>query len=366
MIAQDHRLKAILPTISYLQGTALGEGKKTKIILATHIGRPEPGDKANFLNKNLSTKILFNWFEKNGLEVEHEVDLLEAIEKSSKNPEKILLLENLRFFKGEVETNDEFAKLLRKCADAYVNDAFGLIHREDTSVTLLAKEFKDREFGPLVKKEFENLSVLKENPEQPFSIVLGGSKAKTKIDLLHEFLEQPEKKRVKKILLGGVIANTFLFSDEDRFLEKAKNYGVEVFLPVDFMVTSSLEKEGKIKNREDIEKDDIIVDIGPKTIEMFSKEIFNSKTIFTNGTMGIYEKENFSTGSRKILEAVVESDAFLVIGGGDAVAAADKFGLLQKLSKKTCFVSTGGGATLAYLAAKDFKNLPAIKAMIKL
>lgn len=314
-IVQDYRLHAILPTINEIKKAG------NKIILATHIGRPPAADHTNFFDENLSTKILVPWFEQHGYEIEYEMDLLKAIEKSKQHPKKILLLENLRFFNGERQTNLEFAQLLAQLADSYVNDAFGLLHRNDTSVTLLPEQFPPdkRSFGLLVKKELQELTKLKENPEQPYIVILGGNKSETKLKLLHKLLEQPESTRPEKILLNGLLAQALTQPPH-------KN----VLLPIDTQT----------------DRNNNIFDIGPKTIELFKKEIARAKTIFANGTMGAYEQPEYETGSKAILQAIADSSAYTVIGGGDAVAATFQFGLEKKMD----FLSTGGGATLAFLA----------------
>jgi len=321
-VMQDYRLRSILPTINAIQTDG------NKVILATHIGRPDASSRKNFFDENLSTKILVPWFEQHGYSIDYEIDLLKAIEKSNRNPEKILLLENLRFFNGEQQTNVEFAKLLAQLADSYVNDAFGLLHRSDTSITLLPQEFDPdhRSFGLLVKKELQTLTALKENPQQPFLIILGGNKGETKLRALDTLLGKPKQTRPETILIGGAIAQDF----PENLLKKAKQNSVTVVLPVDTQKDNN-------KN---------IVDIGPKTIELFKKEIARAKTIFANGTMGICETKEHETGSREILQAVADSNATTIIGGGDAVAATFQFGLESKMS----FLSTGGGATLAFLA----------------
>lgn len=334
-IIDDHKLLEILPTIEKLKANG------NKIILATHIGRPTPGDKANFFEASLSTKLLIPWLESHGLIIDYEIDLLIAAKKSRSEPNKILLLENLRFFKGERETNQEFARLLAQCADSYVNDAFGVIHRTDTSVTLLADEFpkEKRSFGPLVEKELNSVKKLKDDPQQPFVIVMGGSKIETKIEVIDQFLEQPNNKRVRTILIGGAISNSPL---TQKLLEKAKKYDVNIILPID-----------------SVKKNNQVVDIGPETINLFTEEIKKSKTIFANGTMGIYEQESSSLGSKKILEAIAIYSKNSFIGGGDAVAATYKFGLASKMK----FLSTGGGAFLTCLAVKNLSQLPAVTAM---
>jgi len=327
--AQDYRLNSILPTIDYIQKN------NGKVILATHIGRPQAQTEKNFFDESLSTKQLLPWFAKLGYTIDYEIDLLKAIEKSKQATDTILLLENLRFFNGEQATNNEFAKLLAQCGDIYINDAFGVLHRNDTSITLLPQQFaqQHRAFGFLVEKEISTLQKLKEHPKQPFVAVLGGSKIATKLPLLENFLEQPTAQRVSTILLNGLLAQALLQA-EPQFLEKAKRYNVDVILPVDVAVASKkLTAPATIQELSSLPADQWIVDIGPKTIELFRAKLKTAATIFANGTMGIYEQPEYATGSQKIFEAIAQSHAYSVIGGGDAVAATRQFGYTGKTTR---------------------------------
>lgn len=369
-IIQDHRLESILPTIKYVQE------KGGKVILATHIGRPQAQSQPNFFDENLSTDILAEWFRQKGFKTRQKKDLVKAELFSHENFAEILLLENLRFFNGEQGTPEEretLANLLRKLADIYVNDAFALIHRDDTSVTLLPKKFETKAFGFLVGKEIHELNKLKENPQKPFIIVLGGNKIKDKIELLENFLDEEEKNRPNSILIGGAIAYTFLkaqgfnlgksivendFLDFTKsFLQKAQKQNVNILLPLDHLVTEN-NKNLNYYTSNKIPADGICVDIGPETATLFEKTISGSKTIFANGSMGIYTKPEFAVGTQKILQAIANSLAYKVAGGGDCIAAVEQF----KLENKFDFLSTGGGATLAFLGAKNpWKELPALK-----
>jgi len=358
-IMQDYRLQAILPTIDYIQKNG------GKVILATHIGRPPALSKKNFFDENLSTRILIPWFEQHGYTIDYEIDLIKAIKKSNQHPDQILLLENLRFFNGEQQTNNEFAQLLAQCGDVYVNDAFGVSHRQDTSVTLLPEQFDDdhRSLGLLFEKELKTLMTLKQKPLQPFVVVLGGSKAATKITGLDKLLDAPIASRPNSILIGGAIANTFLQAQNfnvgksnveenlvhvaRNFLKKAEQSNVKALLPIDVCIAPpQSDKPPTPCNISSIPSDQMIVDIGPQTIKLFTKEINRAKTIFSNGTMGIYENKNYETGSREILKAIANADTNSIIGGGDTVAATFQFNLKNKMN----FLSTGGSATLNFLA----------------
>lgn len=372
-IIQDCRLKALLPTIDYIQENG------GKVILATHIGRPDAQSKNNFFDENLSTQLLTSWFEKKGYAIDYEVDLLEAKEKSYHDFSRILLLENLRFFNGEKKQSDKFAQLLADLADIYINDAFGLIHRNDTSTTLLAQQFlpENKACGLLVEKEITALSPLKENPAQPFIIVVGGNKITDKCPLLEHFFTSSS--RPQKILIGGATALPFLQAqnlcldvkpDVDKktvataknLLEQALEVGIEIHLPQDIMTVEEPQSESINiqKVTQALSSPQHSVDIGPETIKHFQKIIAQAQTIFVNGTMGIYENPTYAQGSKEILTAIAQSSAYSVVGGGDSVAAVHLFNLQEKFD----YISTGGGATLAFLAEENpLEHFEALKAL---
>ena len=373
IIQQDHRLQAILPTIKYIKE------KGGKIILGTHIGRPKAQSQTNFFDEHLSTEIIQQWFENEKFSTELEHNLKRAKEKSMENFETILLLENLRFYNGEQATNDEFAKMLSGLADIYINDAFGVMHRNETSVSLLANHFEPgtKACGLLVAKEIEQLSRLKSNPEQPFTIVIGGNKISDKIAMLLKFLEQPNEQRVKSILMGGAIANTFLKSQNynigkslyeekalkiaNSFLQKAAKYDVNVFLPVDVKATAPDLPSPQSFMLGQIPENAKIIDIGLQTIQTFGKELGKAKTILINGTMGIYEEPGGASGTMGILKAIPEKKVFSLVAGGDSVAAAHKFNCTENIS----FLSTGGGATLAFLSSqKPEETMPGLASLL--
>ena len=370
-IVQDARLHAILPTIDYIHKHG------GKVILATHIGRPDAPHK-NFFDENLSTKILIDWFERQGYTICYEMDLERAIHESSENPDEILLLENLRFFNGERETSNDFAQLLAQMADVYVNDAFGVMHRTDTSITLLAQCFtaQNRAVGRCVEQEIATLSRLTDAPQNPFMLVIGGAKIKTKIKLLSSLLEHEAANRVHTILIGGAIANTFLHAhghdvgasliEEDmltiahNFLQRAPQYNVKVILPADARAQT---RDGQIVHAfiDAIPDGAKIVDIGPKTEKLFAHEIEQAHTIFANGPMGKYEKTASAHGTDAVLHAIAHAKAYSVVGGGDLVAAAYQCDVHNDID----FISTGGGATLAFLSAREpEKELPGLAALL--
>ncbi len=390
-ILQDFKLEAILPTIDFI----LKNGGK--IILATHIGRPNPENKSDLLDKSLSTRILIPWFKKRGYDIDYEPDLLMDERKSHQKHNSILLLENLRFFIGEKDNSLKFAELLTAMSDVYVNDAFGNIHRTDTSTTLLAKQFAptNRRFGLLIEKELKNLEPIRLNRSDNFVVVLGGIKIKDKIAMLENFMLNTDKQKARAFIIGGEIALAFLkakglnvgnieFDEQTIWLAKkvlhsTQENGVEIILPIDQVVTNSRVENSQAENSQaedsqvgdpveifDIEKIPTTakcIDIGPKTVKLFSQEIKRAKVIFTNGTMGIYQTKQGQTGTQNILQAIADAQAFAVVGGGDATAATCMFGLQDKMD----FLSTGGGATLKYLGCKNpEQEMPGLQAMLDL
>lgn len=368
-IIQDYRLKAILPTIDHILA------RNGKVILIGHIGRPHP----QVFDENYSTKIIAQWLSDHGYQADHEIDLMNAVTKSHQQRDRILVVENLRFFQGERAVNDHFADLLSQLGDFYINDAFGCLHRTDTSVTLLAEKFSSekRACGLLVEKEISQLSDLFEKAQHPFVMVLGGSKIDDKISTIKNFITQEADHRVTTILVGGLLAQAFLQAQtpgmrnteiDDHSVNKARiildlaeQYSVDVILPSDFLIIESdLGVRPTSCSADALPTGSRCVDIGPTTVKDFCKHIAQSKTIFMNGTMGIYEYPVYASGTQQILQAIASEQIHSVIGGGDAVAAAFQSGYAEKVT----FLSTGGGATLAFLAAHNpYRTLPGLKAL---
>jgi len=356
-IRDNYRLKAIIPTVEYLFG------HDSRIILASHIGRPESP------NLGLSTKQLIPWFTAQGYTIDFEPDLDQAEQKSHQmEPGTILLLENLRFFSGENSTNKKlqtnFARQLSALTDIYVNDAFGLLHRNDTSITTLPHMVKpqNRCFGLTIERELKNLSRLKKKPAKPFVLVLGGNKLKTKIPLITGLLEAPKKARPDHILVGGALAMPLIkpTPDTQHILKLATEHNVQIVLPSDLLaITGPLGSQPIVTKVSNLKPDQKCVDIGPETTKQFSQIISKAQTVFTNGTMGMYEHPEYQEGTRAILEAIASNRAHSIIGGGDAIAAAHHFDIIDTID----FISTGGGATLAYLSSQDpWSNLPGLAA----
>ena len=357
------RIKAALPTIKYI----LDEG--ASVVVMSHFGRPK-GQK----NPDFSMAPIAKEFEKLlgrpvklapdviGPEVEAEVKALK--------PGEVLLLENVRFYKEE-EANDEgYAKALASYGDIYCNDAFGTAHRAHASTEGIS-HFLPRYAGFLIEKEVKFMAPLLENPEKPFVAVIGGSKVSSKITVLESLV-----KTCDTIVIGGGMAYTFLsvlgkeigkslfepdYVDTAKaFLAKAAEKGVKVILPVDHVCAAEFSETAAPVAVDDVNipADLMGMDIGPKTVSLIVEEIKKAKSVVWNGPMGVFEFEAFSKGTGEVAKALAASDAISVVGGGDSVAAINKFGLADKISH----VSTGGGASLEFL---EGKTLPGIKALEK-
>lgn len=350
-IIDDYRLKSILPTIDFILS------KGGKVILATHIDRPKEYD------PELSTKKLVPWFEKHNYKVDFEPNLENAY-KNSLNPNHILLLDNLRFYKEEKNHDLEFAKKLSKLADIYINDAFGVLHRNDTSITHLPKQFakENRSIGFLIEKELLALNTLIE-PKHPFLIILGGSKVKDKITLLDSLMN-----KVNAVALCPAMVFTFLkLANEEagkslvddslfetcRSIEKkAENYKVNVLFPLDYLVAQD-SFTGKLSIKNKLDKNDVGITFGPKTAKLYESEIAKAKTIFFNGLPGDLNRPETLEGAKQLFEAMTKSQAFTIIGGGDSAAAAYKLEFADKISH----ISTGGGVILTYITNQKLPGL---------
>ena len=364
-ISDDTRIVAALPTIKYLMQN------NAKIILASHLGRPK-GEKnlkyslqgvASALAKYVEQPVLF-LPDCIGDEVTHAVNQM--------SDGNIILLENLRFYNEETENDPEFARKLASLADIYVNDAFGTAHRAHASTEGITKFVKTSVAGFLIEKELDFLGEKVSNPQHPFVVILGGAKVSDKIKVINNLLDKCDT-----MLIGGAMAYTFLTTmgfnigkslvENDKLdmakaaIEKAKKIGVKLLLPIDHVVSDIFNTDnmtlGKISVSEN-KIDGIGVDIGPKTVNLYRKEILSAKTVLWNGPMGIFEIPEASDGTFGIAAAVADSDALSIIGGGDSIKALKKSGHLNDVT----FVSTGGGASLEFLEGAP---LPGIEALSK-
>ncbi|QNK62955.1 phosphoglycerate kinase [Pedobacter sp. PAMC26386] len=366
-ITDDKRMRAALPTITKI----LNDGGS--VILMSHLGRPKGGPENQFSLKH----ILGDLSRMLDLEVKFADDCIgaSAIEKARNLvPGQVLLLENLRFYKEEEKGDIDFAGKLAKLGDVYVNDAFGTAHRAHASTSIVAEFFPtEKYFGYLMAEELKNAEKINHHAEKPFTAIMGGAKVSDKILLIESLLE-----KVDNLIIGGGMAYTFSKAqggeigtsllEADRMelclqlLEKAKAKGVNIILPVDTVIADKFDNNATKKNVDagHIPADWMGLDIGPKSVELFSEVIKKSKTLLWNGPMGVFEMANFEQGTRAIANAVVaatkENGAFSLIGGGDSAAAIAKFNLEDEVS----YVSTGGGALLEYMEGKE---LPGVKAI---
>jgi phosphoglycerate kinase len=359
-ITNDYRLKQVQKTINYILND------NGIVILASHLGRPKG------LEQEYSLQQLMPWFIDQGYEIQFSSTLEQAHKdlETMKAPQ-ILLLENLRFFKGEQTADHQFAKTLADLADYYVNDAFGTMHRTDTSITLVPHYFaaNRRTIGFLVEHELHMLNPLLTQPEHPFILALGGGKVHEKIKLMRNLINQ-----VDSILICPALSFSFMYAlglptgksliDKTSvqlcrdILATAQQHNITVILPIDYQVADKT-KDGPLKytKTEEIAEHEVGISIGPKTEQLFTTTISHAHTIFYNGLMGFRERPETLKGVHAVLSAMSKSNAYTVIGGGDTVGAAEYLGFAPYMS----FCSTGGGATITYLSGE---KLPGIEALI--
>ncbi|PFO02618.1 phosphoglycerate kinase [Bacillus sp. AFS076308] len=361
-ITDETRIRAAIPTIQYL----MEQG--AKVILASHFGRP----KGQVVEEMRLTPVGVRLSEILGKEVkkadEAYGDSVKAI-IDTMNEGDVLLLENVRFYPGEEKNDPELAKNFAELADVYVNDAFGAAHRAHASTEGIAHNLPAVS-GFLMEKELDVLGKALSNPERPFTAIIGGAKVKDKIGVIENLLEL-----VDNLIIGGGLAYTFvkaqghevgkslLEADKldlaNSFIEKAKQKGVNFLMPVDVVVADdfSADANKKVVSIEEIPADWEALDIGPKTREIYSDVIKNSKLVIWNGPMGVFEIDAFAGGTKAVAEALAESEGtYSVIGGGDSAAAVEKFNLADKMSH----ISTGGGASLEFMEGKALPGVVAL------
>jgi phosphoglycerate kinase len=368
-ITDDTRMTATVPTIKKI----LSDGGS--VILMSHLGRPKEGPTDKYSLKHLVSHLTTLL---GGASVDFANDCIgqEAIDKSAAlKPGEVLLLENLRFYKEEEKGDKAFAEKLSKLGDVYVNDAFGTAHRAHASTAVIADFFAadKKMFGLLMEGEVISAEKVMHSAEKPFTAIIGGAKVSDKILIIENLLE-----RATDIIIGGGMAYTFLkarggnignsLCEDDRLqtalevLEKAKQKNVSIHLPETSTIADKFAADA---NTQDCPSDAIPagwmgLDIGQKAVGVFSEVILKSKTILWNGPMGVFEMEKFQNGTKSIALAVAEATAkgaFSLVGGGDSVAAVNKFHLADKVS----YVSTGGGAMLEYFEGKELPGIAAIK-----
>jgi phosphoglycerate kinase len=362
-ISDDTRIQEALPTIRYARE------KGAKVILASHFGRPkgkaDPSlslkPVAERLGKLLGTPVLLAR-DCIGSEVKAQIDRLSSGE--------VLLLENLRFHSEEEKNDPAFADALAELAEVYINDAFGSSHRAHASVVGMVSHFKTRGIGFLMHKEIAVLARLREAPDKPFVVILGGAKVSDKLGLIRGLLST-----ANTIVIGGAMAYTpqlaqgvavgksLVEADKvtevKELLDETIRRDITVLLPEDHVVVPVLQPEGLYVTTpgRQIPDDKVGVDIGRRTIESFSSAISSARTIFWNGPMGVFERPPFDRGTKAVAEAVAGVQGFSVAGGGDTVAALQQTGLAEKLSH----ISTGGGASLEFLESGDLPGIAALR-----
>ncbi|MBN1684577.1 MAG: phosphoglycerate kinase [Gammaproteobacteria bacterium] len=360
-ITSDARIRASIPTIK----KALRSG--AAVILLSHLGRPKEGVYEEDLSLAPVAKRLSQLL---GESVRFEKNWLDGIDITSG---QVVLCENVRFNVGEKKNDDMLAKKMAKLCDIFINDAFATAHRAEASTSGVAKYAKEKAAGLLLSQELEALSKAIQKPKRPLVAIMGGAKISTKLGVLQAILDFSDN-----LIVGGGIANTLLASagfeigrslcepelieEGKKIIALAKEKKVYMPLPTDVVVSKKIASDAAtvIKKVSEIAPDDMIVDIGPETVDQFTAIIKKAKTILWNGPVGAFEIDAFAKGTKAIADAVAKSDAYSVAGGGDTIAALEKFHLESKVS----YISTGGGAFLEYLeTAQKGKQLPAVESL---
>ncbi|EFM09551.1 Phosphoglycerate kinase [Paenibacillus curdlanolyticus YK9] len=360
-ITDDTRIRETLPTIKFLiEGGA-------KVILASHLGRPA-GQVVEELRLTPAAARLSELLGKPVVKADEAVGEAVKAQVAALKEGDVLLLENVRFYPGEESNDPELAKQFAELADLFVNDAFGAAHRAHASTEGIAHQLPAVS-GLLVEKELEVLGKALNNPERPFTAIVGGSKVKDKIDVINKMIEIADN-----IIIGGGLSYTFFKAQGNEigkslvdnskldlaleFIEKAKKLGKNFYLPVDVVITDDFSANA---NTQIVDVDGMLpewegIDIGPKTREIYSEVIKNSKLVVWNGPMGVFEIEPFSHGTQAVAKACAETAGYTVIGGGDSAAAAEKFHLADRMDH----ISTGGGASLEFMEGKQLPGVVAL------
>ena len=363
-ITDDFRIVSALPTIQYLVEN------KACVILMSHMGKPKGEPKPELSLKPVADRLS----ELLGQEVKFSscpTVVCDHIRETAAalQPGEVMLLENTRYRKEETKSEEPFTGELASLGELFVNDAFGTAHRDHSSTAGIAR-YLPTVSGFLIEKEVKFLGDAVESPERPFVAIMGGAKVGDKIPVIENLM-----KKVDSIIIGGGMTYTFLKAqgyeigtsilDADsidlsrELLAKAEAAGVKILLPVDAVVTDDFENNNVIKtvDADAMPADMMGMDIGPKTIELFKAAIAEAKTIVWNGPMGVFENPKFETGTKAVAQALADSDAVTVIGGGDSAAAVEQFGLKDKMTH----VSTGGGASMEFLEGKILPGIACIE-----
>ena len=358
-ITEDTRIRASIPAIrDALKGGAA-------VMVTSHLGRPKEGQ---FTPEESLAPVAKRLSELLGQSVELKRDWLNGVDVK---PGQVVLLENVRFNPGEKKNSDELAKKMAALCDVYVNDAFGTAHRAEASTYGIAKYAPVACAGPLLAAELDALSKAMTNPYRPLMAIVGGAKVSGKLEVLKTLAN-----KVDSLIVGGGIANTFLLAAgypvgrsliEENLVEEAKSImavmkyrGASVPLPVDVVCAKSLTADAPatVKKVTEVEPDDMILDIGPETAKKYAGLIEKAGTIVWNGPVGVFEFDQFGSGTKAVAEAIAHSNAFSIAGGGDTLAAIAKYHVGDKMG----YISTGGGAFLEFL---EGKTLPAVEVLMQ-
>ena len=365
-ITDDRRIRSAIPTIRY----CLDNG--CSVVLASHLGRPKNGFEEKFSLKGVA-KRLSRLLDRDVIFANDVIGSDAQNKASALKSGEILMLENLRFEKGETKNDEILAGELAKFGEIYINDAFGVCHRAHASVEAITKFYDDehKAAGFLLQKEINFAQNLIKKPTRPFVAVVGGSKVSGKLQALHNLLP-----RVDKLIIGGGMAFTFLKSlgenignslleeelidDAREILKKGKELGVKIYLPVDVVAAQSFSAESAVKyvTVQEIPSGWMGLDIGPASVRLFKEVLADAQTVWWNGPMGVFEMDKFSKGSIKMSHAIVETHATTVVGGGDTADVVERAGDADEMT----FISTGGGASLELIEGKE---LPGIKPLRK-
>ena len=345
--------------------------RKAKVIIISHLGRPN-----GLKNKDLSLVPIYKF-------LKEQIDtniyfFMGDIDNETKNKSsylksgEILLLDNIRFFKGESENEENFAKLLSSLGDIYINDAFSCSHREQASIHKITKYIKNCYGGPLLKSEVESIDLIIKNKKDPVTCIIGGSKISTKINVISNLIQN-----VDNIIIVGAMANNFLAhkgleignslieKNSKKIIEnvysQAKKKSCKIIIPIDCNVSTNFKGSATSKKQNEINKEEIILDIGPETVKKIEEIIDKSNTVLWNGPAGYFENKSFATGTnsiaKRISENTINKSLISILGGGDTVSAVNKIG--EKLT--FTHLSTAGGAFLEYLEGKDLPGLSVLK-----